>query len=93
MIALLVCMPTAALLASAALALLVSHLRCRVQRALNRRFHGDRISTRPEVAVAARYDRQQVSSDALPLGSVSAGRLPAWQKGSCGRWLSRPGEG
>ncbi len=49
---LLVSMPTAALLAVVALALLVSNLRCRLRRALDRRFQGHGITTRHEVSLA-----------------------------------------
>lgn len=69
---LLVTMPTAVLLAVAALALLVSNLRCRLRRALDRRFHGHGTTTRPELPLADQPAREQVHSDAQPLDSVSA---------------------
>jgi hypothetical protein len=71
LIAGLVCLPTVALLASAALALLVSKLR----QAINRRF-GQPGPAQPEMdrPMAARQNREGMRGDA-PLSSVPAGRL------------------
>jgi len=70
---LLVSMPTAALLVLAALALLVSNLRCRLRRASNRRFQGHRITARTEGILADRPAREQ-ALDVQPLDSVSVER-------------------
>ena len=79
MTGLLVSMPTVALLALAALALLVSNLRRRLQRALSRRFQGYASTIRSEIPLVDRLAQEQVRSDALPLDSVSAGRLDVLQ--------------
>jgi hypothetical protein len=71
---LLVCMPTAALLALAALALLVSHLRRRLLQALNRRFQGHAITVQREVPLADRHAPEQVRSDALANMSADMAR-------------------
>lgn len=73
---LLISMPTAVLLASAALAVLVSNLRRRLQRAVNRRFKGPAMTSgETGLPRAVWHDREQLRSDALPLDSLSAGRL------------------
>ena len=71
---LLVSMPTAVLLASAALALLVSNLRRRLQRAVNRRFQGSGMR-QGATCVPRAGMTEQLRNDALPLDSVSAGQL------------------
>jgi hypothetical protein len=63
---LLVSVPTAALLALATWALLISYLRRRLRRALNRRFQRHAGTIPPEVPLAERHDRTQVSCDAPP---------------------------
>lgn len=69
---LLVSMPSAVLLALAALAVLIGNLRRRLQRALYRRLQGQVITIRSEISLADRYDREHVRSDAQSLDSVPA---------------------
>lgn len=71
---LLVSMPSAVLLALAALAVLIANLRRRLQRALYRRLQGHAITIRSEISLADRYDREPDRNDAQSLDSVPAGR-------------------
>jgi hypothetical protein len=71
---LLVSMPSAVLLALAALAVLIANLRRRLQRALCRWLQGHAFTIRSEASLTDRYDREHVRNDAQSLDSVPAGR-------------------